>query len=152
VTVWSQLRSYLSWPTEALLVGPDTSSLQKWAAWGGSFVLGLGLSLASCATVGRAAFTLSSRDSVWSFVVVGASLLFLPLVVTGLVLPRVGGPALVLLSAAACACSLPATESNVTAAFWVMLVLALPMFVVGAGFTWSGLRPEARPEMKGGLA
>ena len=115
-------------------------------------MLGLGLSIASCATVGKAAFTMSGRDSVWSIVVVGAGLLFLPLVIMGLVLPRIGGPALVLLSAAVCVWSLPATESDVTAAFWVNLVLALPMLVVGAGFTWSGLRPETRPEMKGGLA
>jgi hypothetical protein len=152
VTVRSQLRSYLSWPTEALLVGPNTSSFWKWAAWGGSFVLGLGLSFASCRTVGRAVFTMSGRDSFWSVVVACAAVLFLPLVLLGLLLPRVGGPALVLSSATVCVCSLPAAEWNGTAALSLVLLVALPLFVVGSGFTWSGLRPESRKGVQGGLA
>ena len=147
MTMWRQFRSYLSWPTEALLVGPDASSSWKWLAWGGSFVLGLGLSLVACGTVGRAFFVMSSRDSIWSITVVGAALLFLPLVLAGLVLPRLGGPLLVFLSVAVTLSSLPATQMNVGAAVWVLVVLAVPMFVVGSGFAWSGLRPvERRPK------
>jgi hypothetical protein len=152
VTVWSQLRSYLSWPTEALLVGPDTSSPQKWAAWGGSFILGLGLSLASCATVGRAVFTMSDRDGFWAIVVAAVAVLFLPLVVLGLVLPRVGGPVLILFSAAAVVSSLPASDWSVSSALGVVAAVALPLLVVGIGFTWSGLRPETQRGAKGGLA
>ena len=87
---------------------------------------------------------MSGRDSVWSMVVAGAAVLFLPLVMLGLLLPRVGGPALVLSSVATCMCCLPAAEWNVTAALSVVLLMALPLFVVGAGFTWSGLRPSGR--------
>ncbi len=78
---------------EALLVGPDTSSLQKWTAWGGSRTRPRAVTRV-VPDRGRAVFTMSSRDSVWSMVVTGAALLFLPVVMLGLVLPRVGGPAL----------------------------------------------------------
>ena len=59
------------------------------------------------------------------------------------------------MTSVACAvleCSLSAAGLNVAAASWLVIVLGLPPFVVGAGFTWSGLRPEPRKGSIGGLA
>jgi integral membrane sensor domain MASE1 len=94
--------------------------------------------------VGRAAFTMSSRDNLFSVVLISIAILFLPLVFLAFVLPRLGGPVLVLGSAVIALTSLPAAEFNVPAAASVIALVALPMFLVGAGFTWSGLRPEGR--------
>ncbi len=95
---------------------------------------------------------MSSRDNLFSIVLISIAMLFLPLVFMAFVLPRLGGPLLVLGSVVIALTSLPAAEFNVPAAASVMALVALPMFLVGAGFTWSGLRPEGQKEENGGLA
>jgi len=72
-------------------------------------------------------------------------------VFVALVLPRLGGPLLVLGSAVIALTCLPASEFNVPAAASVIALVAAPMFLVGAGFTWSGLRPEGQRQENGGL-
>jgi len=145
MSVWSQVRSWASWPTDALLVGPETSSAGKWAAWGISFVVGLGLGLASCATTGRGFFTIGSNDNAFSIFVVSVAMLFLPLVCLGFVLPRVGGPLLVVAAAGVVVAALPATHFvGIASALVGALALGAPMALVGVGFTWSGLRPEPK--------
>ena len=146
MSAWSQLRSWVScWPTDALLVGPETSSARKWAAWGMSFVVGMGLGLASCATVGRAFFTIGSNDNVFSIFIASAAMLFLPLVCLAFVLPRVGGPLLVVAAVGIAVAILPATHfDDVASGLGGALVLGGPMALVGIGFTWSGLRPEPK--------
>jgi hypothetical protein len=143
MSVRSQLRSYFSWPTEALLVGPDTSSPKKWGAWALSFVAGLGLGFVSCHAVGTAYFTSGTNDNAFSDLIVATGVLFIPLVLASLVLPRIGGPLLVLGSAVIAISSLPALQFQILSALQVVLVASVPMFLVGLGFTWSGLRPES---------
>jgi hypothetical protein len=142
MSVWSQLRSYFSWPTEALLVGPNPSSSRKWAAWAFSFVFGLGLGLASCQVTGRAVFTSGPTDNPFSIVVLTTAVLFIPLVCVGFVLPRVGGPLLVLGALGVALSSLPAVRFNIASALGVILTIAGPMCLIGLGFTWSGLKPH----------
>jgi len=137
----SQLRSWVSWPTEALLPGPDTSSIRKWGAWLGSFVLGLILGAASCQSVGKGLFTLSERASLFEVTAVWAAASFLPLVFFGLLLPRIAGPLIVVASLVVTVCSIPGSGFNIG----IVLVAALWSFATGAvglGFIWSGLRPE----------
>jgi hypothetical protein len=141
MSMWSQLRSYVSWPTEALLPGPDPSSARKWAAWLGSFALGLLLGGASFRSVGQAIFTLGNRANPFEVTAVLAAASFLPLVLFGLLLPRVAGPLIVLASLVTVVCALPATHFQI-AALVAAVLLALPMCAVGFGFIWSGLRPE----------
>jgi hypothetical protein len=87
-----------------------------------------------------------------SEVLFSIAMLFLPLVFVALVLSRLGGPVLVLGSAVIALTCLPASEFNVPAAASVNALVAAPMFLVGAGFTWSGLRPEGWRQENGGLA
>ena len=143
MSVWKQVRSWFAWPTDALLVGPDTSSLDKWLAWGLSFVLGMGLGLASCHISGMALFTSGSNDNVFSNVFVVTAVLFIPLVCVAFVLPRIGGLLLVVGACVMALVSLPALSFQVGSALGAVLVFALPMLLVGLGFTWSGLRRVA---------
>jgi hypothetical protein len=143
MSAWSQIRSYISWPTEALLVGPNTSSRRKWLVWAASCVFGLGLGLVSVRSVFLGFFTLKQDESIFTYFVATAALLFIPLVCLGFVLPRLGGPVLLLTAVVVVLTSLPAAEFSVLAALLVSLAVAGPMFLVGAGFTWSGLRPES---------
>jgi hypothetical protein len=138
MSVASQYRSYLSWPTEALLVGPNTSSWEKWLAWASSFVGGMTLGIAWFGRASRGLFTAGAHEGFLSVFPTLAATLLVPLVIASLVLPRVGGPILVLASVASILCSIPASAFDLSSVGAVALLLYLPMLLVGLGFTWSG--------------
>ena len=140
MSAWSQVRSWISWPTDALLVGPETSSRAKWGAWGLSFVAGMGLGFASCHAAGMALFTTGENESIFSKIVVVTAVLFIPLVCAAFVLPRLGGLLLVGASGIVALASFLALRFQVGAALVATLLFALSMLLVGLGFTWSGLR------------
>ena len=144
MSVWSQYRSYLSWPTEALLVGPTTSSPNRRSAWLASFAVGLALGFGWCRSAGRGFFTVRQDEGFVSVFPVLTALLLIPMVLVAAVLPRIGGPLLVLVSAASVLCCLPALEFDLKAVGIAAAMLYVPMLLVGIGFTWSGLRPETR--------
>jgi hypothetical protein len=142
VSVWSQYRSYFSWPTEALLVGPTTSSQKRRLAWLASFAVGLALGLGWCRSSGRGMFTVREDEGFVSVLPVLTAVLFIPMVVFAAVLPRIGGPVLILASVTSILCCLPALEFSLQAIGLATATLYAPMLLVGLGFTWSGLRLE----------
>ena len=144
MSVWSQYRSYLSWPTEALLVGPTTSSQNRRLAWLVSAVVGLTLGLGWCRSAGRGFFTVRQDEGFVSVLPVLTAVLLIPMVVFAAVLPRIGRPVLVLASAASILCAFPALDFRLQAVGIAAATLYVPILLVGLGFTWSGLRPETR--------
>jgi hypothetical protein len=141
VSAWSQYRSYASWPTEALLVGPNASRA-KWMAWAISFVVGLGLGLVWWRTASKSFFTLGAREGIVSVLPVLVGVLLVPMVIVAFILPRIGGPILILAALVSVLCILPASHFDVAMVIVATLGLYAPMCCIGLGFAWSGLRSE----------
>jgi hypothetical protein len=130
---------YLSWPKHPFRIGPERS---KWKrdAWAVSSFVGISLGFFSCWKWSGAWFALGSNDIPFGIFMVFAAVLIGPMVILACVLPRLGGPILVLVSVTSMLVSPLAlgSDADVRSVILIAGTTFAPATLVGLGFWWSG--------------